>query len=103
MNRPVKQIFSKDFLQAYLMIYQLEGSDKHNHITIKQLEEKGVRRSYGVRIAEALLKKNLVGSVEGRTGGYYLKTDPTSALTELFGRTRVSHALRALELISGGL
>lgn len=68
---------------------ELTKAGKGRYLSLKELSELGLPRSFLAKIASLLVKAGIVGSKDGRGGGYYLKKDP--------GQVSVKEALEAIE------
>lgn len=46
------------------------------YLSVSKMEKGGLPRSFLVKIAQELIEAGIIGSKEGRGGGYYLTCDP---------------------------
>lgn len=59
-----------------LAMVVLINSHEGGYLSSVDMQEKGLPRHFLVKIAQDLIKAGIIGSKEGRGGGYYLKSDP---------------------------
>jgi len=67
--------FRKKTDYGLMLMTILAGAGKGQLVSAKEMEERGLPRSFLVKIAKELIKAGLVGAKEGRGGGYYLNEE----------------------------
>lgn len=58
------------------MVSLLTKKGKGEVMSVREMQDLGLPRSFLVKIAKDLVDNNIVGAKEGRGGGYFLKADP---------------------------
>lgn len=60
-----------------LLVTELASRGKGEIVSTRELvEDRDLPAAFTAQIAKKLVRKGILGSKEGRTGGYYLKKDP---------------------------
>jgi len=59
-----------------LAMLSIIASSKNKYVSVSQMQKRGLPRSFLVKIAQELISAGIIGSKEGRGGGYYLKVNP---------------------------
>lgn len=73
-----------------LMLSELARRGRGGLVSIKKLsDDKGLPKAFLAQIGQNLVKAGIIGSKEGRNGGYYLNYDPKEV--------EVKEALEAIE------
>ena len=72
--------FRKKTEYGLIMMSLLAAGGKEALVSVHQMQEYGLPRSFLVKIARDLIKGGLIAAKEGRGGGYYLRK-PASAVT----------------------
>jgi Rrf2 family protein len=60
-----------------MMVAQLAAAGCDGLVSVREMQEKGLPRSFLVKIARDLIKAKLVVAKEGRGGGYSLTREPS--------------------------
>lgn len=68
-----------------VLLYSYDGK----YMSVSEMQDLGLPRSFLVKIAQDLIRAGIVGSKEGRGGGYYLVCDPE--------KTTLREVIEALE------
>ena len=74
--------FRKKTDYGLMMVSMLARSSQGELVSVREMQEHGLPRSFLVKIAGDLIKSGIVGAKEGRSGGYYLakKSETVSLL-----------------------
>lgn len=67
--------FRKKTDYGLLMVALLGRRGKGEIMSVREMQEMGLPRSFLVKIARDLIKAKIVGAKEGRGGGYYLRKE----------------------------
>lgn len=67
--------FRKKTDYGLAMVGLVAGRDE-GYMSAAEMQDQGLPRHFLVKIAQDLKKAGIIGSKEGRGGGYYLKVDP---------------------------
>ncbi len=70
--------FRKKTEYGLIMVSLLAGGEKDALVSVHEMQEYGLPRSFLVKIARDLIKAGLISAKEGRGGGYYLRKPATS-------------------------
>lgn len=70
--------FRKKTDYGLIMVSLLAHKGKGEVMSVREMQDMGLPRSFLVKIAKDLVDNNIIGAKEGRGGGYYLKADPKS-------------------------
>jgi len=81
--------FRKKTDYGLVMIALLSRRGKGEIMSVVEMEEVGLPRSFLVKIAKDLIGVGILGAKEGRGGGYYLRKEPR--------RVTVGEVVKALE------
>ncbi len=68
--------FRKKTDYGLIMVSLLSKRGRDNVMSVREMQEMGLPRSFLVKIAKDLVDNNIIGAKEGRGGGYFLKIDP---------------------------
>lgn len=68
--------FRKKTDYGLIMVSLLAHKEKNEVMSVHEMQDLGLPRSFLVKIAKSLVDSNIVGAKEGRGGGYFLKADP---------------------------
>lgn len=68
--------FRKKTDYGLMMVSMLAKRDKGQVMSVREMQELGLPRSFLVKIAKSLVDAKIVGAKEGRGGGYFLRTKP---------------------------
>lgn len=64
--------FRKKTDYGLTMVSILSAAGKNGLVSVRAMQERGLPRSFLVKIARDLIRAGIVGAKEGRNGGYYL-------------------------------
>jgi len=70
--------FRKKTEYALMMMAMLSSAGEGELVSVSKMQERGLPRSFLVKIARDLIKANLIVAREGRGGGYSLAKKPGS-------------------------
>ena len=68
--------FRKKTDYGLIMVSLLAHKGKGEVMSVREMQDMGLPRSFLVKIAKDLVDNNIIGAKEGRGGGYFLKADP---------------------------
>lgn len=68
--------FRKKTDYGLTMVSLLAQEGKGGLVSVRSMQERGLPRSFLVKIARDLIKAGIVGAKEGRNGGYFLIKSP---------------------------
>lgn len=81
--------FRKKTDYGLIMVSLLAQREGEKVMSVREMQELGLPRSFLVKIAKDLVDNKIVGAKEGRGGGYYLKANPK--------KTTLKRVVEALE------
>jgi Rrf2 family protein len=70
--------FRKKTDYGLIMVSLLAHKGKGEVMSVHEMQDMGLPRSFLVKIAKDLVDNGIIGAKEGRGGGYFLKADPKS-------------------------
>ncbi len=70
--------FRKKTDYGLTMVSLLAQAGKNGLVSVRGMQERGLPRSFLVKIARDLIKAGVIGAKEGRNGGYFLVKDAES-------------------------
>lgn len=68
--------FRKKTDYGLIMVSLLTQKELGEVMSVREMQDMGLPRSFLVKIAKSLVDSKIVGAKEGRGGGYFLKADP---------------------------
>lgn len=68
--------FRKKTDYGLIMVSLLARKGKGEVMSVREMQDIGLPRSFLVKIAKDLVDNDIIGAKEGRGGGYFLKADP---------------------------
>ena len=68
--------FRKKTDYGLIMVSLLSERGRDNVMSVREMQDMGLPRSFLVKIAKDLVDNKIIGAKEGRGGGYFLRVDP---------------------------
>lgn len=72
--------FRKKTDYGLIMVSLLSRRGKGEVMSVREMQDMGLPRSFLVKIAKDLVDSGIIGAKEGRGGGYFLKADPNTTV-----------------------